>query len=86
MNLIDALKSGKRFRKKDHPYWLADDIPNSAARFSFDDVLADWEIEPDKPREFWAVDTGVSIMLYETQPAVMSNSWKLFRVREVIGE
>lgn len=48
MNIIEAVKSGKRFRRKTHPnYWF--DRPPTDHSFTIDWILADdWEIEEKK--------------------------------------
>lgn len=52
MNIIEAIKSGKRFRRKGHIEWIG--LPNyEGEEFSFnlDELVAeDWETEPEAPR------------------------------------
>lgn len=46
MNLIAAIKSGKRFRQKSKGIWLE---PKEGRYFSIDHILAeDWEIDAQK--------------------------------------
>jgi hypothetical protein len=46
MNIIEAIRSGKRIRRKSKGIWLE---PKEGKYFSFDHILADdWEIE-EKP-------------------------------------
>lgn len=50
MNLIDALKTGRRIKRSCNVTWVS---PNSGgihlAKFSSDDVTAtDWEVEPER--------------------------------------
>jgi hypothetical protein len=45
MNIIDAVKSGKRFKRKTHFLWN-DNHPDTIYGFSYISILAtDWEIE-----------------------------------------
>ena len=45
MNLIEALKSGKRIRQKSKEIWLE---PKQGKYFSIDHILSDdWEVEPE---------------------------------------
>ncbi len=47
MNLIEAVKSGKRFRRKDHWGWV--DLETVVIGIAKSDILAtDWEIEERK--------------------------------------
>lgn len=50
MTIIEALKSGKRFRRKAHCSWYEPPIQADAAEFTFEvrNILADdWELEPE---------------------------------------
>ena len=48
MNLIEAVKSGKRFKRKTHTLWN-DNLPDTIYEFSYRSILADdWEIEERK--------------------------------------
>ena len=45
MTLIEAVKSGKRFKRKDFELYYE---PGSVCRYSYEDIVAeDWEIEED---------------------------------------
>lgn len=46
MTLIEALKTGKKIRKKGSGLYVNKDYP-----FTIDDILFnDWEVEPERPR------------------------------------
>ena len=58
MTIQEAIKSGKKFKRKYMDYWITED-PKQIA-FSCSDILADdWEIERE-PEEVWLVkhDSG----------------------------
>lgn len=51
MNIIEAIKSGKRFRRSWHADYSKTEFPlrDLNPRFSCEDILAeDWEIEEEK--------------------------------------
>lgn len=56
MNIIDAIKSGKRFRRKPYGIWrqveesyISDDYGNKPSLLNVEDILAiDWETEEKK--------------------------------------
>lgn len=54
MNLIDAIKSGKQFRRKSQPnqdFWFR---PMDTHSFTQDEIIAeDWEVEEEKIEITW---------------------------------
>lgn len=91
MNYLDAIRSGKPYRRMVESKWRPVFDLNSnfctTVNETFGYVFSeDFEVKQE-PREWWLVDTGSANMLaYEKQPDLISNSWRLIRVREVLGE
>lgn len=52
MNIIEAIKSGKRFKRKSWESWLTTEKEKNVSEYRFDLPLEaiiadDWEVEPD---------------------------------------
>jgi hypothetical protein len=86
MDLISAIKSSKRFRRKTSPMWI-DAKGFKTITLQIDDILADdWEIEKI-PREFYICKypDGVIVSLSEKDAAIQKvNGYDVFKVREVL--
>lgn len=85
MDLISALKSGKRYRLVGHPFWHE---PGSINNLSFEEALMDWEIK-EEPAEYWIgfkdnfiCDTRTSAPCDTTKKISQCDRW--IKVREVI--
>ena len=48
MDIITAIKSGKRFRRNGHLIWITQLSNPFKKIFSLEDVLAEWEVEDEK--------------------------------------
>jgi hypothetical protein len=83
MNLIDAIKSGRPFRRKLQDRWL-----ESVPAMLKDDILADdWELKPEEPRkarEFWVYVDGMVYMASERQLPRSGQQKDPIHVREVL--
>lgn len=81
MTIIEALKSGKPFKRKIGKYWYK---PNDTAVFTPIEVLAeDWEIQ--EPREFWLVRSSTAYPWNVTSNTdIWPSTHEFIKVREVI--
>lgn len=91
MNYLEAIKSGKPYRRKEwvslkwHPSFDLGNNMLTTISMPLEDLIADdWEVKKE-PQEWWAINTGEGYYrLYDSQPSMMSNTWKMFKVREVL--
>ena len=80
MNIIDAIKSGKRYKRKAYREWYRPASPTSTCysslQYSDEDILADdWEVEENKAtiteeqlRQAW-------IKAHNNAPLVVQQNW-----------
>jgi hypothetical protein len=90
MTLVEAIESGKPFKRKYKNQWLyvsGGDIFHEAehagARLSATCICADdWELKPIKPREWWLRWGGHLVEVLLTEPR--HEGYQIVHVREVI--
>lgn len=96
MNIIDAIKSGRPFRRRDwatHTTTWIETGPNFPTLGSVDICATDWEIqESQKPREFWILEKkesglpAIAVEKEELEKLKIPKHVNVIHAREVLDE
>lgn len=86
MNLLDAIKSGKKFRRKGNTFWI--DEVDIGYSFNRKEVISeDYEIE-QTPREIWCVEYESGRLFFDSEQAALigarKDNGRVVKFREVL--
>lgn len=74
MNLVEAVKSGKYFKRKNATEWRDPNTSRFQYIYNLDQILADdWEVKEDPPKKerwlAWGIHRGTHIQFWGYAPA-----------------